>query len=119
MRVPVVLFTLALLAGVPALPAAAADSATLSGRIVYVNCYLKYADTESEDYKSCSAEFTRRGQSLALVTADGMYIIKGDWTRSKNERLNEFIDRHVQVIGDVSAIADKKLIKIVDVRLPE
>lgn len=106
----------ALLVVAGATPVAAADEATITGQIVYVNCYLKFTDVQSDGYQACSGESTRRGQSLALIAADGMYIIKGDWTKNKNEKLAAFIDQKVVATGDVSEIADKKLIKISDVK---
>lgn len=110
------LFSIAALTVVAAAPAVAADESTITGQIVYVNCYLKFNDTTSDGYTACSAESTRRGQSLALIAADGMYIVKGDWTKNKNEKLMPFIDQKVVATGEVTQVADKKLIKIADVK---
>jgi hypothetical protein len=115
MKSAVFTFAAALIAASASL-ATAGETTTVTGHIVYVNCYLKFSDLDSDGYKACSAEHTRRGQSLALAAADGLYIIKGDWTKNKNERLTEFIDQKVQATGEVTQLSDKKLLKITDVK---
>jgi hypothetical protein len=92
-------------------PLAAAPS-TLTGEVVDVQCALKDAENTGTDHADCALSCARRGATMGILTADGMYTITGDYTRENNRRLLEFVAQQVEATGDVSEKDGKKLINV-------
>jgi hypothetical protein len=89
---------------------------TVSGELIALNCYLKNkADATGAAHKDCAVANARQGQPLAILAGTEFYIIKGDWTKNKNEKLIDFVAMKVNATGDVVEMNGKKLINLTDV----
>ena len=94
-----------------AVPLAAAPS-TLKGEVVDVQCSLKDAKNTGTDHADCALSCARRGATMGILTADGMYTITGDYARENNKRLLEFVAQQVEATGEVTEKDGKKLIDV-------
>jgi hypothetical protein len=96
--------------------ASAREASTVTGEVVSLNCYLKNkTEAVGEAHKDCAVLTARRGGPLAILTADELYIVKGEWTKNKNERLIDFIATRVTATGEVVDVNGKKMINVTDV----
>jgi hypothetical protein len=99
--------TLALVLGAPAF----AKTMTVKGRVVDEGCSLKeMADHKGgDDHKmsgemdACALECAKKGEPLALLTADGkVYRIGGGLAANKNAKLIAHMSHTVEITGDVT-----------------
>ena len=60
-----------------------AAATTLKGEVVDVQCNLKDAKNKGADHADCALSCARRGSTLGILTADGVYTITGDYTLEK------------------------------------
>ena len=111
---------LALATAVTTTPLGAAAT-TLKGEVVDVQCNLKDAKNKGTDHADCAAPAEadgsesnkeRRGATMGLLTADGVYTITGDYTKENNKKLIEFVARQVEATGEVTEKDGKKLIEL-------
>jgi hypothetical protein len=77
-----------------------------------VQCNLKDAKNQGADHADCALSCARRGGTMGLLTADGVYTITGDYTKENNKKLLEFVARQVDATGDVTEKDGKKLIDV-------
>jgi hypothetical protein len=97
---------------------AAREAKTVIGEVVDVNCSLKKGDEGvGEAHKDCATACARRGQPLAILASDGLYILKGEWTKNNNEKLIEFIAAKVEAAGEVTEVNGKKMLVLSSVKL--
>jgi len=96
-------FVLAL--GAPAF----AKEETVKGQIVDQTCYLKEKaanpgkDVIAGEDKECATECAKKGQPMALVTADGkVYQITGDLAANMNAKIVPHVLHTVEISGDVT-----------------
>lgn len=102
---------LALATAVTPIPLGAAAT-TLTGEVVDVQCHLKDATNKGTDHADCALSCARRGATMGLLTADGVYTITGDYTKENNKKLIEFVARQVEATGEVTEKDGKKLIEL-------
>jgi hypothetical protein len=105
------LAVLALSAALGTAPMRAAGT-TLNGEVVDVQCSLKDAKNKGADHADCALSCARRGGTMGLLTADGVYTITGDYTKENNKKLLEFVARQVEATGEVTEKDGKKLIDV-------
>jgi len=90
---------------------------TVSGEVIDLNCHLRKTTASPVSEDLCGAENAKRGQPLAILAADGsVYIIKGDWTKNKNEKLIEWVQKKVDATGEVTDVNGKKMFKLTDLK---
>jgi hypothetical protein len=89
-----------------------AAATTLKGEVVDVQCNLKDAKNKGADHADCALSCARRGSTLGILTADGVYTITGDYTLENNKKLLEFVAKQVEASGQVSEKDGKKLIDV-------
>ncbi len=97
------------------MPGMAQAETTVSGELIDLNCHLRKTGPAAAGHanEECGAEAAKRGQPLAILGADGtIYIIKGYWTKNKNEKLIEWVAKKVNATGDVSDVNGKKVLKL-------
>jgi len=92
-------------------PLAAAPT-TIKGEVVDVQCSLKDAKNTGAEHADCALSCARRGATMGILTADGLYTIVGDYTRENNKKLDAFVAHQVQATGGVTEKDGKRLIDI-------
>jgi hypothetical protein len=89
---------------------------TITGQVIDLNGYLRKSQAEGETAKDVAVAAAKRGEPVAILTADGFYVVKGDWTKNKNEKLVEWMTQKVQATGEVRELNGKKFIELTDVK---
>jgi hypothetical protein len=97
---------------------ALAKTMTVTGQVVDEGCSLKeMAEHKDGDHKAsaamdeCALECAKRGEPLALLTADGkVYRITGGLAANKNAKLIAHMNHTVEITGDVTEKDGKVLI---------
>jgi hypothetical protein len=107
----------ALVAGVVVATAAAAEPRTIAGEVIDVRCYERSADNIGDAHVDCALSCARRGATLGIRTADGVYTITGEYTAEMNRRLIEFVARTVEATGEVSERDGRRTIRIREIKL--
>jgi hypothetical protein len=100
--------------GVPAF----AKTMTVKGQVVDEGCSLKEMAAHksgdqkmAEDMAQCALDCAKRGEPLALLTADGkVYRIAGGLAANKNAKLIAHMNHTVEITGDVTEKDGKVLI---------
>ena len=95
-----------------------ANTITVKGQVVDEGCSLKeMAEHKGADRKmsaemdECALECAKRGEPLALLTADGkVYRITGGLAANNNAKLIPHMNHTVEITGDVSEKDGKVLI---------
>jgi hypothetical protein len=108
-RIAAAAFLTAVIASAPQLAAA---PATVQGEVVDVQCALKDTANKGAGHAECALSCARRGATMGILTADGVYTIRGAYTKENNRKLLEFVARRVEATGDVTEKAGKKLIDV-------
>jgi hypothetical protein len=90
---------LVLALGAPAFAA----TATVKGELVDQACFTKDAAQRGAAHADCTIDCAKKGQPVALVTADGkVYQITGGLAADKNAKLVAHMTHTVEITGDVS-----------------
>lgn len=110
------LLALALAASLSA-AVAAADSRTITGEVVDVQCHRQSADNAGAAHADCALSCARRGGLLGIRAGDDLYVITGDYTANLNEKLIPFVAMTVEATGDVSTHDGRKVIRLREIAL--
>ncbi len=104
---------------------ASAKTETITGQIVDQTCYTK--DTVNNkgvdhkmpaDTKDCAIACAKKGQRMALLTADGkVYAIYGGLAASNNAKLVPHIGHTVEVTGDTMDMSGSLMITAADLKM--
>jgi hypothetical protein len=78
-----------------------AETKTVKGEVIDVQCHAKKAENTGADHEDCALSCARRGAKMGVLTADGIYILAGDYTAEKNKKLLPYVSKQVTVTGDV------------------
>ena len=94
-----------------------AKEETVKGQIVDETCYLKEKaanpgkDVIAGEDKECATDCAKKGQPMALVTADGkVYLITGDLAANMNAKIVPHVLHTVEISGDVTTKDGKNII---------
>jgi predicted metal-binding protein len=95
-----------------------AKTETVKGQIVDQNCYLKDKTANKgvdhkmpADTKDCAIECAKKGQPLALLTADGkVYTIYGGLAANNNAKLVPHVGHTVEITGDTMDMGNSLMI---------
>ena len=94
-----------------------AESRTVTGEVVDVRCYEKSADNSGDAHADCALSCARRGATLGIRTAEGVYVITGDYTAELNRRLIEFVAHPVEAAGEVVERDGRRTIRVREIKL--
>lgn len=112
--VSVAAFVLAL--GAPAF----AKTETIKGELVDQACYTKDAKKMGATHKDCAVDCAKKGQTVALVTADGkVYSVAGALAADKNAKMIAHMSHTVEITGDVSTKDGKMTITADSLKMPK
>lgn len=91
----------------------AADITTVQGEVVDLACSISKGEAgRGEAHGACAMVCAKRGDQMALLTADDVYVIEGDYTAHNNAKLLDFVARQVEAKGTVSEKDGRKTINI-------
>lgn len=94
----------------------AAESRSITGEVVDVRCYEKAADNAGNAHVDCALSCARRGATLGILTANGVYTITGEYSAQANKRLIEFVARRVEATGEVTERDGRRTIRIREIK---
>ena len=102
-----------------------AKTETVQGQIVDQTCYTKdKANNKGVDHKmpadtkDCAIACAKKGQRMALLTADGkVYAIYGGLAASNNAKLVPHIGHTVEVTGDTMHMSGSLMITAADLKM--
>jgi type 1 fimbria pilin len=104
---------LAALAASSGAPLSARDVTTVKGEVVDLACSISKGDGgRGEGHAACAMACAKRGNQMALLTADDVYLIEGDYAANANAKLLDFVARQVEAKGTVAERDGKKTINI-------
>jgi hypothetical protein len=96
---------------------AAREAQTVTGEVVDLNCYLKKGEeARGEPHKQCAVRGARRGDSLGIIAADGVYAIAGEFTKDRNAKLIPWVALIVDATGAVAEVEGRKIIDIATIK---
>jgi hypothetical protein len=80
-----------------------AELRTVTGEVVDLECRLaKGEGGRGEAHAACAMTCARKGSQMAILTADAVYLIDGDYTANRNAKLLDFVARTVEAKGTVT-----------------
>lgn len=80
-----------------------ADLRTVTGEVVDLDCSLTRAEAgRGEAHAACAMTCARRGDQMAILTADAVYFVEGSYAANRNAKLLDFVARRVEAKGTVS-----------------
>ncbi len=92
---------------------AALQTRTVTGEVVDMECSLsRGASGRGEAHGACAMDCARRGNQLAILTDDAVYVIRGDYTANNNAKLLDFVGRRVDARGHVEDADGKRTITV-------
>ena len=94
-----------------------AEPRTIAGEVVDVRCYKKATDNAGDAHVDCALSCARRGATLGILTADGVYTIIGEYAAEMNRRLIPFVARTVEATGEVTERDARRTIRIREIKL--
>jgi hypothetical protein len=102
-----------------------AKTESVTGKVVDMNCYVKDKANNAgvdhkmpADTKGCAVACAKKGQPLALLTADGkVYEIAGGLAENNNAKLVPHIAHTVMITGDTMDTNGKMMIHASDLKM--
>ncbi len=94
----------------------AAAETTVMGKLKDVKCAGDgKVDEAGSDSDACATSCAKRGETMAVIAKDGMYIITGKYAEDKNEKVIPFIGKNLTVKGTVTEKDGKKMIDVTSI----
>ena len=94
---------------------AAADT-TVTGKLKDVKCATDGKnEPETADSDACATSCAKRGEAMAVVAKDGVYVITGKYAEDKNAKVIPFIGKELAVKGVVTEKDGKKMIDVTSI----
>ncbi|TAK13234.1 MAG: hypothetical protein EPO35_10555 [Acidobacteria bacterium] len=94
----------------------AAAETTVMGKLKDVKCAGDgKVDEAGADSDACATACAKRGETMAVIAKDGMYIITGKFGENKNEKLIAFMGKELAVKGTVTEKDGKKMIDVTSI----
>ena len=96
-------------------PLGAAAPTTVKGEVVDLTCYTKDKAKMGEGHKGCGMTCVKKGNPLAIVTADGqVYNLAGAYVENKNAKIVEgdLFAVPVEATGEVAEKGGAKVITV-------
>jgi type 1 fimbria pilin len=94
---------------------------TVKGEIIDEPCYVNKGGAHGEAHKACGVSCAKRGNQLAVLEEDSntVYLITGDYSANKNEKLIPFVAEIVEATGTVTEKDGKKYIEVTSIKKAE
>ena len=54
----------------------------------------------------------RKGEQMAILTADAVYLIEGDYAANNNAKLLDFVSRQIEAKGNVTVKRGAQVINV-------
>ena len=89
-----------------------ADTKTVKGEVVDVQCYTKKAENRGADHENCALSCAKRGAKMGILTEDGVYVIDGEYTAENNKKLLPYVAKNVTASGEVTEKDGQKTIRV-------
>jgi hypothetical protein len=97
---------------------AGADLRTVTGEVVELDCSLSQGKADrGEAHAACAMSCARLGNQMAILTADAVYLVDGDYTANRNAKLLDFVAKMVEAKGNVTERDGKTIINIAAMRV--
>jgi hypothetical protein len=94
---------------------AAADT-TVMGKLKDVKCAGDgKSEPEGADGDACATACAKRGETMAVIAKDGMYVITGKYAEDKNAKIIPFMGKELAVKGVVTEKDGKKMIDVTSI----
>lgn len=94
----------------------AAPDTTVTGKLKDVKCASDgKTDEAGSDSDACAKSCATRGETMAVITKDGMYVITGKYAADKNAKVIPFIGKELAVKGTVTEKDGKKMIDVTSI----
>jgi hypothetical protein len=95
-----------------------AQNRTVTGELVDLECSLeKGAGGRGNAHGACAMDCARRGNQMAILTDDAVYVIRGDYAANHNAKLLDFVARRVEAKGHVEEADGKQTITVASMAL--
>lgn len=95
-------------------PIGAADM-TVKGEVLDVACATK--GSKGDSHAGCAMACAKKGAPMAVLTADSVYVISGDYAANNNAKLLDFVAKQVEVTGAVSEKNGQKILEVKSIKL--
>jgi hypothetical protein len=100
-----------------ATPLTAAE-VTVKGEVVDMGCAVKKAPGgKGDEHAACAMACAKRGLPTAIMTADAIYQVAGDYAANNNAKMLDFVAKRVEVTGDVTEKDGQKVITIKSIKV--
>lgn len=77
--------------------------ATVTGEVVHLACSTSKGESgRGEAHGECAMTCARQGEQMAILTADAVYLVEGDYAANANARLLDFVAKRVHAKGSVA-----------------
>ncbi len=82
---------------------AIAENRTVRGEVVDLACSTtKGAGGRGDAHGACAMACARKGDQLAILTTDAVYLVEGDYAANNNAKLLDFVARQIEAKGNVT-----------------
>jgi hypothetical protein len=82
---------------------AAAQPPVVRGEVVDLECHVgKGPAGRGEAHAPCAMTCARKGNRMAILTDEAVYVIAGDYTANDNAKLLDFVARRVEAKGQIA-----------------
>ena len=96
----------------------AAADITVKGEVVEIACSVSTgAGGRGPAHATCALDCAKRGEPLAVLAADGLYELTGDFAANRNAKLLDFVAKPVIVTGDVSEADGRQRLNVRTIRV--
>jgi hypothetical protein len=97
--------------------AAGPKEVSVKGEMIDLACWKGKNKARGAAHKSCAVTCAKGGGQLAIVdSSEKVYVIAGDYTANKNEKLIEFVAETVEVKGDLTEKDGENLLAVKSIK---
>lgn len=92
---------------------------TIKGELVDRLCYRNKGKVYGAGaaHASCAQDCAKKGQQVALLTADGIYLVAGELAKENNAKLVPHMSHTVELTGDVTEKDGVKTIAAIAIKM--
>jgi hypothetical protein len=95
-----------------------AKEVTVKGEVIDLPCYEGKGGVHGEEHRQCAIACAKKGNQLAILE-DGtntVYVITGNYSANKNEKLIPFVAEKVEAKGEVTEKDGKRYLNITSIK---
>jgi len=98
--------------------APAAQTPSVRGEVVDLACHLeKGPGGRGEAHAACAMACARKGNQMAILADDAVYVVAGDYTANGNAKLLDFVAKRVEAKGQVTEKDGTRVINVTSMGL--